>query len=119
MGLVGLTRVLAVEGAKNNIKVNAIAPVAKTRMTEELFGAGGDKLSPELVTPVVTYLAHEDCPVTGEVYSVGGGRVARIFVGRHPRLLSTPTSPSRTCATTSTRSATRRATRCRPTSTKR
>ena len=39
MGLVGLTRVLAVEGAKNNIKVNAIAPVAKTRMTEELLGA--------------------------------------------------------------------------------
>ena len=84
MGLVGLTRVLAVEGAKNNIKVNAIAPVAKTRMTEELFGDAMDKLSPELVTPIVTYLAHEDCPVTGEVYSVGGGRVARIFVGVTP-----------------------------------
>jgi NAD(P)-dependent dehydrogenase (short-subunit alcohol dehydrogenase family) len=81
MGLVGLTRVLAVEGAKNNIKVNAIAPVAKTRMTEELFGDAMDRLAPELVTPVVTFLAHEDCPVTGEVYSVGGGRVARIFVG--------------------------------------
>ena len=38
MGLVGLTRVLAVEGAKNNIKANAIAPVAKTRMTEDLLG---------------------------------------------------------------------------------
>jgi NAD(P)-dependent dehydrogenase (short-subunit alcohol dehydrogenase family) len=84
MGLVGLTRVLAVEGAKNNIKVNAIAPVAKTRMTEELFGAAMDKLTPELVTPIVTYLTHEDCPVTGEVYSVGGGRVARIFVGVTP-----------------------------------
>ncbi|MFZ6004832.1 MAG: SDR family oxidoreductase [Actinomycetota bacterium] len=84
MGLVGLTRVLAVEGAKNNIKVNAIAPVAKTRMTEELLGAAADKLAPEFVTPVVTYLAHEDCPVTGEVYSVGGGRVARIFVGVTP-----------------------------------
>ena len=84
MGLVGLTRVLAVEGAKNNIKVNAIAPVAKTRMTEELFGGAMDKLTPELVTPIVTYLAHEDCPVTGEVYSVGGGRVARIFIGVTP-----------------------------------
>ena len=84
MGLVGFTRVLAVEGAKNNIKANAIAPVAKTRMTEELFGEAMDKLAPELVTPVVTYLAHEDCPVTGEVYSVGGGRVARIFVGVTP-----------------------------------
>src|SRR5215203_4458275 len=75
MGLVGFTRVLAVEGAKNNIKANAIAPVAKTRMTEELLGAAADRLAPELVTPVVTYLAHEDCPVSGEVYSVGGGRV--------------------------------------------
>jgi len=84
MGLVGLTRVLAIEGAKNNIKVNAIAPVAKTRMTEELLGAAADKLAPEFVTPVVTYLAHQDCPVTGEVYSVGGGRVARIFVGVTP-----------------------------------
>ena len=84
MGLVGFTRVLAVEGAKSNIKVNAIAPVAKTRMTEELLGAAADKLAPELVTPVVTYLAHEDCPVSGEVYSVGGGRVARIFIGVTP-----------------------------------
>jgi NAD(P)-dependent dehydrogenase (short-subunit alcohol dehydrogenase family) len=84
MGLVGFTRVLAVEGAKNNIKANAIAPVAKTRMTEELFGDAMDKLAPEMVTPVVTYLAHEDCPVSGEVYSVGGGRVARVFVGVTP-----------------------------------
>jgi NAD(P)-dependent dehydrogenase (short-subunit alcohol dehydrogenase family) len=81
MGLVGLTRVLAVEGAKNNIKANAIAPVAKTRMTEDILGPAADKLMPEVVTPVVTYLAHEDCAVTGEVYSCGGGRVARIFIG--------------------------------------
>ena len=84
MGLVGLTRVLAVEGAKNNIKVNAIAPVAKTRMTEELLGPVADGLAPEFVTPVVTYLAHETCEVTGEVYSVGGGRVARVFIGVTP-----------------------------------
>jgi NAD(P)-dependent dehydrogenase (short-subunit alcohol dehydrogenase family) len=84
MGLVGLTRVLAIEGAKYNIKANAIAPVAKTRMTEDILGPLADKLQPEVVTPVVTYLAHEDCTVTGEVYSVGGGRVARIFVGVTP-----------------------------------
>jgi hypothetical protein len=53
-------------------------------MTEELFGDAMDKLAPEMVTPVVTYLAHEDCPVSGEVYSVGGGRVARVFVGVTP-----------------------------------
>jgi NAD(P)-dependent dehydrogenase (short-subunit alcohol dehydrogenase family) len=84
MGLVGLTRVLAVEGAKNNIKVNVIAPVAKTRMTEDLLGPVADKLLPETVTPVVVFLAHEDVPVTGEVYSVGGGRVARIFTAVTP-----------------------------------
>jgi NAD(P)-dependent dehydrogenase (short-subunit alcohol dehydrogenase family) len=81
MGLVGLTRVLAVEGAKYNIKANAIAPVAKTRMTEDLLGPVADKLGPEYVTPLVVFLAHEDCPVSGEVYSVGGGRVARVFLG--------------------------------------
>jgi NAD(P)-dependent dehydrogenase (short-subunit alcohol dehydrogenase family) len=81
MGLVGFTRVLAAEGAKYNIKVNAIAPLARTRMTEELLGAAAEKLEPALVSPVVAYLAHEDVPVTGEVYSVGGGRVARFFIG--------------------------------------
>jgi NAD(P)-dependent dehydrogenase (short-subunit alcohol dehydrogenase family) len=84
MGLVGLTRVLAVEGAKNNIKVNAIAPVAKTRMTEDLLGPLADGLLPENVTPIVAYLAHESCEVTGEVYTVGGGHVARVFIGVAP-----------------------------------
>ena len=81
MGLVGFTRVLAAEGAKYNIKANAIAPLALTRMTENLMGALGDKLDPALVTPIVAWLAHEDCDVTGEIYSVGGGRVARVFIG--------------------------------------
>lgn len=81
MGLVGFTRVLAAEGAKYNIKANAIAPLALTRMTENLMGALGDKLDPGLVTPIVAWLAHEDCDVSGEIYSVGGGRVARVFIG--------------------------------------
>ena len=80
-GLVGFTRVLAVEGAKNNIKANAIAPVAKSRMTEDLLGPLVDKLGPEFITPVVAWLAHEDVPVSGEVYSCGGGHVARVFTG--------------------------------------
>jgi NAD(P)-dependent dehydrogenase (short-subunit alcohol dehydrogenase family) len=81
MGLVGFTRVLAVEGAKYNIKANAIAPLALTRMTESLFsGAMAEKLQPGLISPIVAYLAHEECPVSGEVYSVGGGRVARVFI---------------------------------------
>jgi NAD(P)-dependent dehydrogenase (short-subunit alcohol dehydrogenase family) len=81
MGLVGFTRVLAAEGAKYNIKANAIAPVAKTRMTEELLGQLADKLDPKLVSPIVAWLVHEDCPVTGEVYSAAGGRIARFFIG--------------------------------------
>ena len=81
LGLVGFTRVLAVEGAKYNIKANAIAPLALTRMTEDLMGALADKLDPAQVSPIVAWLAHEDCPVTGQVYSVGGGRVANVFFG--------------------------------------
>ena len=81
MGLVGFTRVLAAEGAKYNIKANALAPVARTRMTEELLGPLAERLDPSLVSPVVAWLAHEDCAVTGEIYSVGGGRVARFFIG--------------------------------------
>jgi NAD(P)-dependent dehydrogenase (short-subunit alcohol dehydrogenase family) len=93
MGLVGFTRVLAVEGAKYNIKANAIAPVAKTRMTEDILGPAADKLGPEFVTPVVTYLAHEDCPVSGELYSLGGGRVARVFLGVTPGIMDTDLTP--------------------------
>jgi NAD(P)-dependent dehydrogenase (short-subunit alcohol dehydrogenase family) len=84
MGLVGFTRVLANEGRKHNIKANAIAPVAKTRMTEELLGAFGDALDPKLVTPVVAWLASADVDVTGEIYSVAGGTVSRFFIGLTP-----------------------------------
>ena len=84
MGLVGFTRVLANEGRKHNIKCNAIAPVAKTRMTEELLGTFGDALDPKLVTPVVAWLASADVDVTGEVYSVAGGVVSRFFIGLTP-----------------------------------
>ena len=81
MGLVGLTRVLAAEGRKHNILANALAPVARTRMTEDLLGPLADKVKPELVSPIVAWLVHEDCPVTGEIYSAGGGRIARFFIG--------------------------------------
>jgi NAD(P)-dependent dehydrogenase (short-subunit alcohol dehydrogenase family) len=81
MGLVGLARVLAQEGARYGIKANVLAPIARTRMTEELLGPLAPKLDPRLVAPVAAWLVHEDCPVSGEIYSVGGGRVARFFVG--------------------------------------
>ncbi|MBW8825909.1 MAG: SDR family NAD(P)-dependent oxidoreductase, partial [Acidobacteria bacterium] len=81
MGLWGFTRVLAQEGAKYDIKANAIAPVALTRMTEDMFSEMASLLKPELVSPVVAWLSHEDCSVSGEAFSCAGGRIARFFVG--------------------------------------
>jgi NAD(P)-dependent dehydrogenase (short-subunit alcohol dehydrogenase family) len=81
MGLIGFTRVLAVEGAKYGITANAIAPLALTRMTEPLLGPLGAKVAPERVSPLVAYLAHESCAATGRVFSVGGGRIAEVFIG--------------------------------------
>jgi NAD(P)-dependent dehydrogenase (short-subunit alcohol dehydrogenase family) len=80
-GLAGLTRVLSIEGAGHNIRVNAIAPIAATRMTDELLGDLTARVSPETVSPMVVFLASAECSVNGHVYSVAGGRVARIFVG--------------------------------------
>ncbi len=81
MGLVGFSNSLAQEGFKNNIRSNVIAPIARTRMTEELLGAAAANLHPECVTPLVVYLSSEQCELTHEVFSVGGGRFARAFVG--------------------------------------
>jgi NAD(P)-dependent dehydrogenase (short-subunit alcohol dehydrogenase family) len=104
-GLVGLTRVLAAEGADHNIKVNAIAPIAYTRMLahsvdgatapgavendsaaqaifDDLVAQYLQKLDPALVAPVAAFLTHRDCPVSGEIYTVGAGHVARFFIGR-------------------------------------
>jgi hypothetical protein len=53
-------------------------------MTASLLGELGEKVDPELVSPIVAWLVHEDCPVSGEVYSAAGGRIARFFVGLTP-----------------------------------
>ncbi len=81
MGLVGFMNVLKLEGAKYDIKANALAPIAKTRMTEDLLGPMAEHFQPELVAPAVAYLCSEECDFTGEIWSVGGGSVSRFFVG--------------------------------------
>ena len=81
LGLVGFINTLKLEGQKNNIRVNAISPVAATRMTENLMPPEMlDKLRPEFVTPGVVYLVSEDAP-TGVVLTAGAGvfATAKIF----------------------------------------
>jgi NAD(P)-dependent dehydrogenase (short-subunit alcohol dehydrogenase family) len=92
-GLAGLTRVLAIEGAGHGIRVNAIAPVAATRMTQDILGDLVAKVAPESVSPLVAFLAHEDCPVNGHVYSVAGGRIARIVVAETHGVVLTENTP--------------------------
>lgn len=93
-GLLGLSNVLALEGAKFDIKSNVLAPTARTRLTEELLGEMADKLEPECVTALALYLVSEECPVTHEVYTAGGGRYARIFVGLTDGWVKGPGEPA-------------------------
>ncbi|MBM4383806.1 MAG: SDR family oxidoreductase [Deltaproteobacteria bacterium] len=81
MGLVGLSNVLAIEGAKNGIQCNVITPIANTRLTQDLLGPIAAKLAPECVTPLALYLVSEQCTLTHEIFTVGGGRYARFFIG--------------------------------------
>ena len=79
LGLYGLTRTLAVEGRKNNILVNAIAPTGGTRMTEGLIPASVfDLLKPELVSPLVVYLGSDQCQDSAGLYEVGGGWIGKV-----------------------------------------
>ena len=78
LGLVGLINTLAIEGAKYNIHANAIAPIAATRMTQDILPPEVfEKLTPEFVAPVVAYLCTEESTDTASVFIVGGGRVQR------------------------------------------
>ncbi|MEV0128488.1 SDR family NAD(P)-dependent oxidoreductase [Dactylosporangium sp. NPDC050688] len=81
LALVGLIKVLAQEGRKYNINANAIGPVAATRMTAGFDNPLNEFLDPGHASAVVAYLGHESCGLSGEILSVGGGRVARVFLG--------------------------------------
>ena len=92
-GIDGLMAVLRLECEKWGIKVNAVAPMARTRMSgDDLYAALPDSaVGPEHVAPVVSYFASDECAVNGEIWSAGAGSVSRVFVARTPGYYKHPT----------------------------
>jgi NAD(P)-dependent dehydrogenase (short-subunit alcohol dehydrogenase family) len=93
-GIAGFSRCLAIEGAKYGIRVFILAPVALTRLTEDLPGMQDDSLKarmdPKLVSPLVVYLASDlSKEYTGKTFFVGGGRIAEMRVITHTGVTKT------------------------------
>lgn len=83
-GMIGLSNVVALEGAADGVACNVIVPAAVTRMAEGIDTSAYPPMAPELVAPVVGWLAHEKCSVTGEVFIALAGRVARAVIAESP-----------------------------------
>ena len=83
-GVIGLTNVVALEGAAEGVVCNAIVPGAVTRMAEGLDTSQYPPMEPGLVAPTVGWLAHESCSVTGEMFVAIAGRIARAFIAETP-----------------------------------
>jgi NAD(P)-dependent dehydrogenase (short-subunit alcohol dehydrogenase family) len=83
-GVIGLSNVAALEGAADGVACNVIVPAAVTRMAAGIDTSAYPPMCPELVAPVVGWLAHETCSVTGEVFVALAGRVARAVIAESP-----------------------------------
>jgi NAD(P)-dependent dehydrogenase (short-subunit alcohol dehydrogenase family) len=79
-GMIGLSNVAALEGEPFNVKSNVIVPSAVTRMAEGIDISQYPPMDPELVAPVVAWMAHEACSVSGEMIASIAGRVAQVFL---------------------------------------
>jgi NAD(P)-dependent dehydrogenase (short-subunit alcohol dehydrogenase family) len=79
-GMIGLNNVIALEGEDANVKSNLIVPSAVTRMAEGLDISKYPPMDPELVAPLVAWLVHERCSLTGEMLVSIAGRMARAFI---------------------------------------
>lgn len=79
-GVIGLSNVLAIEGAASGILSNVVCPMARTRMTEGVLDETAD-VAPEAVAPLVSYLASDACRLSHMVFTAGGGHFARVFTG--------------------------------------
>ena len=79
-GMIGLSNIAALEGEEFGVNSNIIVPAAVTRMAEGLDISQYPPMEPELVSPAVGWLVHEDCSVTGEMFAAIGGRIARVYV---------------------------------------
>jgi NAD(P)-dependent dehydrogenase (short-subunit alcohol dehydrogenase family)/acyl dehydratase len=85
MGLVGLMNTLKLEGAKYDIKVNTVAPIAASRLMADIIPPDLlEKMKPEFVAPLVLFLSSEGCPVTGRIYNAGVGYYGRAAVMTSP-----------------------------------
>ena len=83
-GVIGLANVAALEGAADGVTCNVIVPAAVTRMAEGIDTSAYPPMGPELVAPVVGWLAHESCSVSGEMFIALAGRVARAVIAESP-----------------------------------
>jgi len=83
-GMIGLNNVAALEGAEEGVKCNIIAPGAVTRMAEGIDVSAYPPMGPELVAPMVGWLAHESCSITGEMLVAIGGRMAKAYIAETP-----------------------------------